>query len=84
VTAGCRRATFAAVILASPRSPRLLAGLLLLWLSLAACGDAPADPPRVFGGSRPVTLQVPPQLDEGRDYRAFALSGDGELLSSWA
>lgn len=40
-----------------------LLGLLLL----AACGD-PAERPRSFGGARPVTLQVPPQLDDGRDY----------------
>ncbi len=46
-----------------PCSRLAVLGLLLL----AACGD-PAERPRSFGGARPVTLQVPPQLDDGRDY----------------
>jgi len=48
-----------------------------LWLGLlcalcalcaAACDDAPAERPRSFGGARPVTLQAPPTLEEGREY----------------
>lgn len=59
---------------ASSGSPRravlgLLLGLLGLLLG-AACGggDDPAERPRIFGGDRPVTLQVPPQLEDGRAY----------------
>jgi polyhydroxybutyrate depolymerase len=59
----------------SPLAPRLvLLGLALL----AACSDDPADRPRSFGGARPVTLQVPAQLDEGRQYPlALVLHGYG-------
>jgi polyhydroxybutyrate depolymerase len=58
---------------ASCRSPRravlgLLLGLLLGLPLVAACDGDPAERPRRFGGDRPVTLQVPPQLDDGRDY----------------
>jgi polyhydroxybutyrate depolymerase len=58
---------------AASRSPRhvstgLLLGLLAGPLLCAACGGDPAERPRSFGGERPVTLQVPAQLDERREY----------------
>ena len=39
-------------------------------VGLVACGSDPVavDPPRVFGGDRPVTLQVPEPLVAGREY----------------
>jgi polyhydroxybutyrate depolymerase len=42
-------------------------GLLVGLLCGTACGE-PAERPRTFGGARPVTLQVPAQLDEDRAY----------------
>jgi polyhydroxybutyrate depolymerase len=54
------------VSLASCGSLRRVVPCLLL---AAACGGgAPAERPRSFGGARPVTLQVPAQLDEDREY----------------
>jgi polyhydroxybutyrate depolymerase len=43
-------------------------GFLLSLLCAAACDDEPAERPTSFGGARPVMLQVPAQLDEGREY----------------
>ena len=60
----------------SSGSPRR-AVLVSLALLLAACGD-PAERPRSFGGARPVTLQVPSQFDEHRQYPlALVLHGYG-------
>ncbi len=58
----------------TPLAPRLaLLGLLLA----AACGE-PAERPRSFGGTRPVTLQVPARFDEDRAYPlALVLHGYG-------
>lgn len=36
--------------------------------ALAACNGGHSDPSRNLGGDRPVTLQVPPQLEDGRRY----------------
>jgi polyhydroxybutyrate depolymerase len=48
-------------------------------ITLAACsGDGQSPPARVIGGARPVTLQVPPHLEEGRRYPlALILHGYG-------
>ena len=45
----------------------LLASLAHLH-GLAACGGDPAERPRTFGGDRPVELQIPAALDEGKAY----------------
>jgi len=43
--------------------------LLLPIVALAACGGAPADRPRTFGGDeRPVDLEIPRNFDEGMQY----------------
>src|SRR5438270_58051 len=42
---------------------------VVLGVALAACGSSAAPPPTLtFGGDRPVTLQVPPHLDQGKRY----------------
>jgi polyhydroxybutyrate depolymerase len=39
-----------------------------LAITLAACSSTPPERPKVFGGDRPVTLQVPEPFDEHRKY----------------
>jgi polyhydroxybutyrate depolymerase len=48
-------------VLAAPRAAAMIA-------LLAACGRDPAERPRMFGGDRPVELQLPAELDEGAAY----------------
>ena len=50
-----------APVLASVLAPVLVSGL-------AACGSDPADRPRTFGGDRPVTLDLPANLDDDATY----------------
>ncbi len=50
---------------------RTLAAAVALALSLAACGsddDPPVERPLVFGGDRPVTLQVPSSFEPSQTY----------------
>ena len=43
--------------------------ILVLAAALAACGTSSSKPPpTVYGGTRPVTLQVPPMLEHGKRY----------------
>jgi polyhydroxybutyrate depolymerase len=53
----------------SPQSSRLLsAAALAASLLASACGGTATPPRTVFGGTRKVTLQVPPGYDAGKQY----------------
>jgi polyhydroxybutyrate depolymerase len=41
---------------------------LVLAVAMAACGNPPAARPTTFGGDRPVDLQIPTNLDDGKLY----------------
>lgn len=58
-------AALLAAATAAPLAAPLAASLAAL---LAACGGDPAERPLLFGGDRPVLLQVPAELDEDATY----------------
>jgi polyhydroxybutyrate depolymerase len=58
---------------------------VLLVLLVAGCGSSePAERPLIFGGDRPAELEVPPMLDDGREYplvlvlHGYGLNGFGQ------